>query len=417
MAATSLTLMWRPAKPATLPAPATVFLGPAPAAYTLSFTGSVATGALDAVVPITGLTPSTRYYYAVCTTTACAPVTPNMTFVTSPAYGAPAPLRAWVIGDMGMGLPITNTMLGNAKAWMATNGRQSPADMWLFLGDDAYETGSDSQYSSGLFQFFAADLPHTPLWTQLGNHDTSSNVSGQSGPYFARFATPRNGEAGGVPSHSGAYYSFDYGGVHVIALNSWSSTNTPGSPMLQWLAQDLAAIDRTSTQWLIAFWHHCTYSHGTHNSDSEIESIQMRGNVLPLLEAAGVDLILNGHSHAYERSYLVSGNYGLSTTFNASKNIVQASLGGGVLGGTPYTKPPGLSSARGFVAITTGGGAALESTSYGYKHPAMVPFNVSGLNGLITLGTAILDVTSTQLTWTYICSNGTVADSFTIVKS
>jgi hypothetical protein len=63
------------------------------------------------------------------------------------------------------------------------------------------------------------------------------------------------------------------------------------------------------------------YSKGSHNSDTETELIQMRQNALPILEAGGVDLVLGGHSHAYERSVFLDGHYGASTTLTSSNQV------------------------------------------------------------------------------------------------
>src|SRR6185436_19334444 len=144
----------------------------------------------------------------------------------------------------------------------------------------------------------------------LGNHEGQVTTSGDpgpsTGPYYDAFVLPAAGEAGGVPSGTEAYYSFDYGETHFISLNSTQVNRSSTGPMATWLEADLAA---TSAKWIIAFWHHPPYSRGTHNSDVDIELIEMRENILPILEAGGVDLVLCGHSHAYERSYLVDGTY------------------------------------------------------------------------------------------------------------
>ena len=71
------------------------------------------------------------------------------------------------------------------------------------------------------------------------------------------------------------------------------------SPMAIWLRSDLAV---TTNRWLVAFWHHPPYTKGSHDSDAEAELIEMRQNIVPILEAGGVDLVLSGHSHSYERS-------------------------------------------------------------------------------------------------------------------
>ncbi len=149
-------------------------------------------------------------------------------------------------------------------------------------------------------------------------------------------------------------------------------------------------------------------------SDKEAWSVQLRENALPMLEEAGLDLLINGHSHNYERSYLVKGHYGKSNTFNPAQHLVQNSLGGGVLGGVPYTKPAGLTSNAGFVAITTG--ASQQARSFDCLcHPAMVPIGTR--RGFTSaLGTVVVDVSLTELVASYVLNAGGVGDSFRIVK-
>ena len=81
--------------------------------------------------------------------------------------------------------------------------------------------------------------------------------------------------------------------------------------MLTWRENDLA---ETTQKWIIAYWHHPPYTKGSHNSDSESRLVDMRENALPILESSGVDLVLSGHSHSYERSYQLHGHYGTSGT-------------------------------------------------------------------------------------------------------
>jgi len=106
--------------------------------------------------------------------------------------------------------------------------------------------------------------------------------------------------------------------------------------MWNWLQCDLAA---STSEWLIAYWHHPPYTKGSHDSDVDPELVEMRENFLPLLEAAGVDLVLCGHSHAYERSALIDGHYGLSGSFGPA-NLVQGG-DGQPAGAGAYVKPAG----------------------------------------------------------------------------
>ena len=71
----------------------------------------------------------------------------------------------------------------------------------------------------------------------------------------------------------------------------------------------------------------------------------MRQNVLPILEAHGVDLFLTGHNHSYERSYLLDGHHGPSSSFDASHQI---DAGDGDPGGDgEYVKDSGQIEANG----------------------------------------------------------------------
>lgn len=66
--------------------------------------------------------------------------------------------------------------------------------------------------------------------------------------------------------------------------------------MFTCLSRDVAASNK---EWKIAFWHHPPYTKGSHDSDFETELVEMRERALPILEAAGVDMVLGGHSHSY----------------------------------------------------------------------------------------------------------------------
>ena len=94
------------------------------------------------------------------------------------------------------------------------------------------------------------------------------------------------------------------------------------SPARAALRADLAA---TTQDWVIAYFHHPPYTKGSHDSDNPSDSggrmRDMRENILPILDSTGVDLVMTGHSHSYERSFLLNGHYGLSTTLADSMVI------------------------------------------------------------------------------------------------
>src|SRR5438445_7064826 len=114
-----------------------------------------------------------------------------------------------------------------------------------------------------------------------------------------------------------------------MTANRW-----PTGAMAIWLESDLQA---NTNQWIIAYWHHPPYTKGSHDSDTETELIEMRQNALPILESYGVDLVLCGHSHSYERSFLLDGHYGLSSTLNDT--MIKDSRDGRVTGNGAYQNP------------------------------------------------------------------------------
>ena len=227
------------------------------------------------------------------------------------------------------------------------------------LGDNAYNDGTDAQYQAAVFNTYPELLRQLPLWSTLGNHDGYSADSGtQTGPYYEIFDLPRNAEAGGVASYTEAYYSFDYGNIHFVVLDSYDSDRSANGNMLQWLESDLAFNDKP---WLIAIWHHPPYTKGSHNSDTEGRLIDMRQNALPILEAWGVDLVMTGHSHTYERSYLLDGHYGLSGTLDVGTHLLDVG-DGSESGDGMYEKPDAIAAEHEGAVYAVAGSSGKLST-------------------------------------------------------
>ncbi len=375
----------------------------------LNLTTSSAAATTEHEVTLTGLAPDTRYFYSAGTSTAALASGPDFNFFTAPPTGAARPVRVWVLGDSGTADAVA---AGVRDGYSSFTGLQY-TDVWLMLGDNAYENGSDAEFQAAVFDMYPEFLRQTVLWPAIGNHDTAQSTNPPlTIPYFTMFTLPTNGEAGGVPSGTEKYYSFDYGSIHFICLDSMTSSRAAGSPMLTWLQTDL---ESTTRDWLIAYWHHPPYSKGSHNSDSAGPLTDMRANVLPMLEAGGVDLVLAGHSHCYERSYLINGHYGLSTTFNSSMKLDGGS--GREDGSGTYTKPAGLPSNQGTVYAVAGNGGKTTAWTGGSTaefnpspHPVMF---YSALHA----GSMVLDVNGNRLDAKMIRENGSVDDYFTIIKN
>jgi hypothetical protein len=360
-------------------------------------------------VTLDGLSADTTYYYAIGTTTGVlAGDNPDHFFVTSPATGTARPTRIWILGDSGTGDANAMAVRNAYETWTGS----THTDLWLMLGDNAYPSGTDADYQTKLFDIFPGMLRKSVLWPTIGNHDELDSGS-QTWPYFDNFTLPSNAEAGGVVSGTEAYYSFDYGNIHFVVLDSFSSDRSVGSAMLTWLEADLAA---TSQQWIIAYWHHPPYSKGNHNSDnpgggSDLQLVEMRENVVPILDDYGVDMTFAGHSHSYERSHLIDGFYATPTVVPGDGVILDAS-GGREGGAGPYMKMP-----RGSVPYTGAGdgtvhtvaGSSGKITGGPLNHPVMfISLNV--------LGSVVVDVDGSRLDAKFLNSSGNVDDYYTIIK-
>jgi hypothetical protein len=375
----------------------------------LTETADDATQTTEHLVQLSGLTPGTQYFYSVGTTSTTLASGPDHTFFTAPPAGTAQSTRVWVLGDSGTG----DATAAAVRNGYTTFGADRYTDVWLMLGDNAYDTGTDAEFQTAVFDMYPSYLRQTPLWSAIGNHETAQATNPPlTIPYFQSFTFPTAGEAGGAASGTEKYYSFDYGRIHFIALDSMTSSRLPGSPMLTWLQADL---ESTLQDWIIAFWHHPPYSKGSHNSDTETELVQMRANVLPLLEAGGVDLVLAGHSHSYERSYFIDGHYGVSSTFNASMKL---DGGSGREDGTgAYSKPAGLPAHQGTVYAVAGNGGHVTSWTGGSTaefNPS--PHPVMYYSALHT-GSMVIDINGDRLDAKMIRTTGVVDDYFTIVKN
>jgi len=360
-----------------------------------------ATQTTEHEVLVSGLSPATKYFYSIGSTTqVLAGNDANHFFVTSPVAGTAVPTRIWVLGDSG----TANTNAQAVRnAYLSFTG-SIHTNLWLMLGDNAYETGTDSEYQAAVFNMYPTMLRQSVLWPTIGNHDTAQSSNPPASlPYFAMFTLPTNAQAGGMASGTEKYYSFDYGNIHFICLDSMTSDRSSTGPMATWLRADLSSSTR---QWTIAFWHHPPYTKGSHNSDTETELVQMRQTFLPILEEAGVDLVLAGHSHSYERSYLIDGHYGTSSTFT---NAMKKDGGSGRPDASgAYTKPtlgPGTHEG----AVYAVAGSSGQTSGGLLNHPAM-------FISLNNLGSMVLDVNGNTLDAKFLRENGEVWDYFRIVK-
>ena len=157
----------------------------------------------------------------------------------------------------------------------------------------------------------------------------------------------------------------------------------------------------------MAYWHHPPYSDGTHKSDLDPWQTSLRTNYVPMLEAHGVDLVLCGHSHSYERSYLLYGHYGISTTLQPGMVLNNGS--GREDGSGAYIKRgSGPLANKGTVYVVAGN--AGRPIAFGTPaHPAMYL-------SFVEYGSVVIDVNENRLDAYELRNDGVVRDYFTIIK-
>ncbi len=398
-----------------------------------------ATGHSEAL--LSGLEPGTTYYYSVG---GAGVANAAHSFHTAPAPGtlpADGNTRIWIVGDSGVGgkdAPEAGYVRDGFLTFVKNHGNES-ADLFLMLGDNAYNQGTDLEHQKAIFDVYPQILATTPLWPTIGNHEmgklgVSKSTSpsdyavvgdGSTGgpdpapdspmPYLNIFTLPTNGENGGLPSGTEQYYSFDYANVHIVSLDSQVAIRDTDSraAMLQWLKDDLMANNQN---WTIVIFHHPPYTKGSHDSDSEVGGIDqpifaIREEFTPVFEQYGVDLAYSGHSHIYERSYYIKGHTGLSDTFNPAVNAELNELGVAASGqgDEAYTQISRNGTDDKVVYTVAGNGGQATTLSPGFPHPAH-------FFSKLELGSVVIDLTANRLEASFVDVNGAVLDSFVMTR-
>src|SRR5436190_14998817 len=405
----SIVIRWRTDAPTN----SKVNYGTSAGNLTQSFTDN--TNTTEHIVTLTGLSANTLYYYSIGSTTQTLQGDANNYFKTMPVVGSTEKIRVLAMGDMG---DNSANQLSVRNAYLNFNG-SNYTNAWLLLGDNAYENGLDAEYQSNFFNIYQGNLTKNHvLWPSPGNHDYANSSARQADhniAYYDVFSLPTNGQAGGVASNTEAFYSYNYSNIHFVSLDSygWETGNTrlydTLGPQMVWLKQDLAA---NTQPWTVVYFHHPPYTKTSHNSDTETELVNMRQRVVRIFERYKVDMVLNGHSHGYERSFLLNGHYDVESTFDPAIHALSTSSA--KYNGTPnsciYIKNP-TDVRNGIVYVVAGSAGQLDGTSAGYPHNAMYYSDVS------VGGAFFFEIEQNRLDAKWICADGVIRDQFTIMKN
>lgn len=228
-------------------------------------------------IRLTGLQPATRYPYQV---TYGEVSLPPATFTTAPAPGTPT-WRMVAYGD--------NRTHPEVHEKIARQILQLNPSMIIHSGDLVTQGAKYEQWKEQYFDPMRGLAENIAVFPSLGNHEQNSQH------YYDYMSLPdENGES---------FYSFDYGNAHFLALNS-NAGEAPfdlDSAQTQWIIRDLEA--HKDAQWKIVFFHHPLFRcHPTRGIEPQ------RWVWQEVFEAHGVDLVVNGHDHYYQRTYAI-GNY------------------------------------------------------------------------------------------------------------
>ncbi|MGD8861381.1 MAG: metallophosphoesterase [Myxococcales bacterium] len=253
--------------------------------------GEALAGSRQFAASVDGLQPDHVYCYAV--RDADGEVMGRTGFRTAPAPGQAARVSFVAFGDSGYD--------GLDQEAIFDQMRSVPADLMLSVGDLAYGRGTVEQLEHLFFEPYAPMLRSIPAYVVAGNHDYDTRGGA---PFRAMFALPENGGERGRER----WYSFDRGPVHFVGLDSEVDLHSQA----EWLEQDLSD---NRLPWVVVMVHRPPYSSGAHGS-----TMVVREAFSPIFEAHGVQLVLAGHEHDYERSvpiegttYVVTGGGGRGT--------------------------------------------------------------------------------------------------------
>ena len=184
-------------------------------------------------------------------------------------------------GDSAEGEAVSDAIIADTSAQLVT-----------ISGDISYADGDQSVWDDW-FNYQQESMVKIPWITCVGNHENEPGF--EFTPYEHRFDS--DGEEGSETF----WYSRNYPGVHMVFMSTEHDYDV-GSPQYTWLEQDLSSVDRTVTPFVIVYGHHPMYSSNSYHG-SEVE---LRDAIENLYVEKGVDFVIAGHDHFYERTWPVN---------------------------------------------------------------------------------------------------------------
>ena len=208
--------------------------------------------------------------------------------------------------DKGAGfqmLIFTDSQSNDYTDWknivQAAAKRHPEAQLFTTLGD-LVDNGEDHYQWEQWFEGLAGVQERLPFAPVMGNHETYDQKWQVRLPlaYLAHFLPPDNGSR----DFSRYYYSFDYGDVHFIVLNTqWQEIDDFQQGLLEeqkeWLRKDARASKK---KWRVVMMHRDVLRYGIHNRPQRVPGIEFVGKeLMPLFDELHIDAVLTGHLHTY----------------------------------------------------------------------------------------------------------------------
>ncbi len=344
-----------------------------------------------------------------------------------------------VFGDCGAGSP--------EQAAVAYQVYQQKPQFVLVTGDNVYQSGLESEYRKNFFPYYNAKeaniligaplMKSIPFYMILGNHDVYGSELDKTedglayfyfndlplnGP-FTESAVKATGPAERVKKFKSntrsrypkmSNFSYDYGNVHIACLDANTYINPLDPALVSWIKEDFR---KSSADWKIVSYHHPGFSSSIAHYDYQIMRL-----LSPVLEQLGVDLVLTGHVHNYQRS--------LPLTFDPKKDAsgshYMVTDEGRVDGkfvidekynGSSNTKPKGI-----IYIVTGSGGAGLYDPSFTnkpelWKHDPpenWVPFTAKFVSNIHSF--TMIETDGKRLVLKQVDKNGVAFDQIAITK-
>ena len=359
--ASEMTVSWATAAPVSRPrvryGPTTRTLDATVAAETVAFRDSVSgTTVYSHHARLSGLEGGRSYAYLV-THDGAQPV--GSAFRTAPA--GRAPFRFTSFGDQCTGT-AGDAIAAPQGSWVVSQIEAADPLFHLVNGDLSYAntlgSGSNPAYDrsrvwDNWFTNNARSAMNRPWMPALGNHENEKGNGAQGlAAYLSRFALPDNGSR----RFQGNWYAFTVGGVRFVTVDTndvvystdfdFPIIGYTNGEQKAWLEAELAAARRDPAVDWIVVWVHYPVLSSAGGAD-----LGLRQQYQPIFDRHGVDLVLTGHSHDYERMYPVRGVVRDSPTLQPA--VVS-------------TASDGYDTAKGAVHLVVGtGGVALPTPTYG----------------------------------------------------